>query len=323
MSINEKKYSIFDLLPYFEDSQLVNKEQKGKFLHLINAVLENAVNAIHILRIGHLSQFDAQIGENLCQLRAYHIFCIRKKFFSSTSHNKIDNQQANLSQYQKTIENAFFEWNELVKKAHRYDKNLDQIETAKNFLNRKGIFKQLDEEIILISNCYFLAKFSLRYDNILYSVSLDKIVDQLKISKALSKKITQKYQNNVCDLGYDFVKNLVEDLPEYDYYQKILPKLLMLSDDKRLVLPCYIVSNVVFTHAVKHQAPIFLIVHRIANSHKLDIVFFLIVGGHILAPAVISNEDYKFNDCINIEAEVNYGLLEDPETVDEYVRRVL
>ncbi len=325
MNVNcNEEFNIFAILPFFEDSQLVNKAQKGKLLHLLNALVAIAIEGLNTFIAGRLIAFDAQVGENLCQLRAYHIFFLTKKLLSNSPSRKIFySQVAQLLQYKKDIKKTIYHWDEAVSHSCSYEKNFDKVEQVKPFLERNKLLILLNEDVVLLTMCYFLARFSIRQNNILYSICLEKIAHELEISKSQAKKLTRKYQAIICKLGYNFISQVVADFPEYKHYRAILPSLLMAADDARFVLPCYAVSYIIFHHALKQKAPIFLSVHRIGTYIVNEIVYFLIIGDHIHNPILTSYNEHLHSHCIAIEAEVNYGDMKQVETTADYVNRLL
>ncbi len=68
------------LLPQHRDSLLINKSQKANALTVAGHLTRLAVEAIEAFINCRLSLFDAQVGENLCQIRAYKIQTISLKY---------------------------------------------------------------------------------------------------------------------------------------------------------------------------------------------------------------------------------------------------
>lgn len=70
------------------------------------------------------------------------------------------------------------------------------------------------------------------------------------------------YQLHASEIGCVFVLNIAEELPTVFEYPKILSKVYRIADEDRAVLPCYLVSHVIFSHCVQEKTFILFIVHQ-------------------------------------------------------------
>ena len=70
-TVSKEPLSIVSLLPYTEDSQLIDKQQKLADLYLLREIVNIALQALPSFLNADIKAFDAQLGENLCQIRAY------------------------------------------------------------------------------------------------------------------------------------------------------------------------------------------------------------------------------------------------------------
>lgn len=319
------KSSIFALLPLSESSPLISKDQKSKFLSLLSSLTSIVLKGANAFKIGMLTEFDAQIGENLCQVRAYHTtFLARKYLFNETNQRFLQAKIDRLHDFQKLIEHTLREWNNKVQSTSSYDKDLDGKESVHEFMERKNLLIELSEDIVYLAACFFLAHFGSKVDGILQSVSLTQIAKELSVSKSQAKKLVQTFQNTVCRLGLSFVGQILNDLPSLSHYARLFSDLLKDSGDGRLVLPCFAVSEIIFQHALHTRTPILLAVNRVANDGVLqDTVFCLVIGDQYGRPVLIDYDEYLLSACVVIEAEVNYDDALQIESIDEYSARLV
>lgn len=318
------KSDLFALLPLYEHSQLISKDQKSKFLNLLYSITSLSLEGLRAFKNNDFNKFDAQIGENLCQIRAYHTAFLARKYLDTENNCKFQNEIAALGEYQTKLENTINQWNDRVKHTSRYDKHLDAIESALEFLIRNNLLVELKDDIIYLAACYFLAHFSTKVNGILQSISLTRIAEELFISKSQAKKLVQTFQNTICKSGFNFACQILDDLPQLNHYKTLLPDLIKDSGDARLVLPCFAVSEIIFQHALFTQTPVLLTISRMGTYiPDTEVIYCLIVGDHFGNPILTDYKKIQSNACVVIEAEVNYGLTKNIETIQEYTERLV
>jgi hypothetical protein len=316
-SNNLEQYNILSLLPYTECAQLISKKKKLDDLYFFKSVIDFSLKGLECFIQGHLSQFDAQVGENLCQIRAYRIIYIWKSILNS-SHlkNKFIEKINVIKEYQRKLDDIITQWEEAIEHSSFYNKELDEAENVNSFLNKNNIFLELNEEIVFVVSCFFLTYFNIRSENMPVAIDLVFIAKELSISKYRAKKLTQKYQQTVCKLGCDFIMKVSSELNTNLNYLEILPKFCQVSDEDRTVLPCYTASEIIFHHSIKEKIPIFLCVKRKrSNSKEIeDIVYFLLVGnGEKKYFSLVSCEDYLTSYCMVVSGDMEFDLLEHPQ----------
>ena len=69
--IFNRPWDILYLLPYTSSFKLTNRQQKTQDLLLVKNIINISIFALESFLDGTLPDFDAQVGENLCQIRAY------------------------------------------------------------------------------------------------------------------------------------------------------------------------------------------------------------------------------------------------------------
>ena len=66
-------YSIRDLLPYTEDTLINSLKERIRTMQLLEFLYTSAQDAVHAFLAKKYNEFDAQVSENLCQIRAYQL----------------------------------------------------------------------------------------------------------------------------------------------------------------------------------------------------------------------------------------------------------
>jgi len=294
-------YNIMSLLPYTEDSELINKAQKLNDLYFIKSVVDVALMALDGFIEENLTLFDAQIGENLCQIRAYKNLHLGLKYLTSHhSKEKIFTEIDRIKTYKKHLEDVIIQWEEAITHSFSYNKSLDGREYLGHFLDRHHLNLDLNEDAIFIITCFFLTHFSIRHDGLPIAINLNFISRELHISKYRSKRLTHKYQLLVCQLGCDFVLQIASDLSPAFGYQKMLSKLYQISDEDRAVLPCYLASEVILHHAISKKNPILFIINRVNRNGDIhDVIYFTLVGqGSEFNLILVPVNDYLSQHCL-------------------------
>jgi hypothetical protein len=317
---NLGQFNILSLLPYTECAQLINKKQKLDDLYFFKSVIDFSIKGLEQFIQGHLSQFDAQAGENLCQIRAYRIIYIWKGILNSAHlENKFIEKINAIKEYQIKLDSVISKWKEAIERTNFYNKELDEAENINSFLDKNNIFLELDEDIVFVISCFFLTYFNIRSENIPVAIDLSFISKELNISKYRAKRLTHKYQQTVCKLGCDFIMKISGELNKNPNYFEILSKLHQVSDEGRIVLPCYIASEIIFHHCIKEKIPIFLCVNRKNSDSKeaKDIVYFLLVSkGEKKHFSLVPCAEYLTSYCMVISGDMEVDLLGYPQ---EYV----
>lgn len=323
-AIFNKKLSILFLLPYSEDSELTNKHQKLDDLLFIKAVVKFAIVTLNRFVSGMLSDFDAQVGENLCQIRAYKILQLSHKWLISAEKRHIFSEKINdLIRYKEKLNQIIRDFKDAVEHSFEYNKDLDEVEHINDFLERNRIFLELDKDLIFIVACGFLTHFNIRREKIPIAIDLKSIAKEFSISKYRSKRLTHKYQIIVTKFGCDFILKLSKDfLPNFGYLE-VLPALYKVSDEDRVVLPCYIASEVIFLHAIKQNVPILFIVKIKIESEVMGAIYFLLKGNEKSGFSLEPHENYSSQFCMIVsgETEIIYSL--STESLKNYTMHVL
>lgn len=71
--------NIINLLPQKSDSLLINRKKKLSILTITSILVELSIEAIESFINRDFHKFDAQVGENLCQIRTCKILSLATK----------------------------------------------------------------------------------------------------------------------------------------------------------------------------------------------------------------------------------------------------
>jgi hypothetical protein len=272
-------FTTLTLLPYSQDTVLHNKKQKMDVLCLLRSLNELSISALEQFLKGKLIKFDAQVGENLCQIRAYKILFLGNKWLKSErTIDKIKNEIVNLKSIKIKIQSILHLMNEEINSSFSYNKTLDYHEKIASFFREKNLLIDIEVDFIFIIFCYFLTYFNVRDNGIPIAIDLKKISDELKVSKHRAKRLTHHYQQLICQFGCDFIVDISKEIMPELSNEGVFSQLYKISDEDRAVLPCYLVSESIFYHSIMKNTPVLLVVNLIRP--KQNITFYLLLKSH-------------------------------------------
>lgn len=272
-------YSIISLLHHTENSELLHRQHKLDDLCLIQHIVEFSIDALKTFLAGHLNHFDAQVGENLCQIRAYKTMMIAKKWLVSTEkREEFATRITLLDEYIKRVDQDIAYFKKIINYTG-HSKSLDDVEDINFFLLRQNLFLLLDEDTIYLIMCFFLRRFRVCVEHIPVAININNIQAYFHISKYKVKKLVRKYQAFVCKMGNEFILQIAKDFPSTLGYNDILPYVSRHAENGRQVLPCLLVTEIILSHCLMNTFPIILVVRRknIFDEIK-DIVYFTFVA---------------------------------------------
>ncbi|MBA2657122.1 MAG: hypothetical protein H0U70_09090 [Tatlockia sp.] len=323
-----ENFTILSLIFYMENAQLISKKQKMDNLYLTLKIVDLSIIALNFFLKENLVAFDAQVGENLCQIRAYRILNLAKKWLHKLlMKHEFQKQIDKLIKYRAHLQNVVAEWEQAIQLSKCFNKNLDGIENIADFFARHDLAFDLNEEMVFIIACYFLTRFNIRVDNIPVAINLKQIADELTISKHKAKRLSHHYQQLICQLGCEFIMQIASELPSKYSHMEILPSLYKIADENRTVLPCHIVSEILFNHAIQEKVPVLLKVTRFCPTRTTpyDTILFLLLGDKenknqfSLIPC---NLNFPRN-CLVVSGEAHDPEGNTRETTKNYITRFL
>lgn len=246
-------------------------------LSLIKNITEMSIIALKSFIKGNLINFDALVGENLCQIRAYKNIHLAN-FWLNNSENKKKLMRAvnTLTVYKIKIDAVANKWEKLVNGLKTYDKSLDGHETIEEFINRTNLYIELSEDIIYLISCYFLTHFSIKDSYIPVAINYQELSSKFTVSRHRAERLIHRYQLLVAKFGCDFIMKIASELPFSEWYLHLLPSLCQLSDVDRYVLPCHIVSEIILEHCIKKNIPILFLFNRVNLTQRETVYPYLL-----------------------------------------------
>lgn len=264
------------LMPH--NSLIVIKDivKKINYIDLMINLLKEFQRSLNYFENNKLNQFDAQVGETLCQIRAYKIYSLRvyssPAFFSSLRElkNNLDSTIGRLeleaNQYQQFLK---------MHKSERPEYIRTPI-TLIDLFSNLGCLISIPEDAIYIFVSYFLCQYHIvDSDNIPVTIDYKKIATHLSLSRSYSKKLGHFYQKLLSEQSCHFVFELLDQLPGKNELQRILPQLHLKSDEGRMVLPCYCVTEIIVLHMIKKSANLLLIVDVVIENSRERVTYYL------------------------------------------------
>lgn len=316
-------YSIFYLLPYSVNTILCNRQQKLQNLHLLKSILNYSITALESFTAWNLSDFDAQVGENMCEIRAHKNYYLSRKIYTSNSACcQVRKQLEDLKNTNILLEHLLADFENRVNRISSHNKDLDNDEELQFFLERNNLFFKLNEDVIYIIACYFLSHFCIRQDGLPIAINYSFIQRALNISKYKSKRLVQKYQIIMTQLGIHFVTNIASHIEQSSDYLQLIPLVTQISDDNRLALPCLLTSEILIAHCLEEQTPLLMTIFRkMASGQLIDIIYYPIIASNerklIPMPQSINTPSF----CIVMRGDVIYDE-NSIEDFDSYVKRI-
>ncbi|CEG57506.1 hypothetical protein [Legionella fallonii] len=329
IDIHDEEHNILSLLPYSVCAQLISKNQKLADLYFMKSIIDFSINALELFLAGKLMLFDAQVGENLCQIRAYKILNLAQKWLCSPIPKNQFSQEIELfRKHKEHLEHIIFEWENTIKHSKTYNKSLDSKENIGDFFARQKLLIPLQDDFIFIIVCYFLSHFNIRENQIPVAINLEYISREFHISKYRSKRLTHKYQQLICTLGCNFIIKIAHELPERYGFVNMLPTLYKTADEDRAVLPCYTVSEIILYHSIKEQLPILFVTHQLTEQKKHlqphKVIYFLLAKTQNNNEfSLVPTKNFLLDYCMVVSGEVHYKENSSIESPQEYINRVL
>lgn len=230
-------FSNLSLLPH--DASIVVKDitKKLRYIQLMRELLKEFKEALYYFENKELSRFDAQVGETLCQIRAYKIYSLSVALLPDFKSsllllketldriiNKLDLYECDYQIFFKT-----------PKKERPY--YTDSSITLTDFFLSMDCLFNLSEDAFFLFLSYFLCKYHvLSHENIPMAINFIAISERLTLSIGYSKKLGQFYQKMLSELSCNYIFQLLDELPDKSNLKLILPWLFRKSDEGRVVV---------------------------------------------------------------------------------------
>lgn len=258
------------LLPYKSNIIIKDITQKISAIELMKTLLQKFEQALSCFKQHKLHQFDAQVGETLCQIRAYKIYCLAT--YSAPKFSEyLQGLMIQISDGVKQLSIQEQHYKQLLKihKNHRPDSVRAPISLA-DFFSALNCIIPISIDALFLFTSYFLCHYHvLDKDHIPMALDFMMISNELSLSRSLAKKIGHFYQKKLSELSCHFIFQLITELPESQELESILPLLHRESDEGRMVLPCYCVTEIIVLHMIEHQAKLILLIDSIGENERI------------------------------------------------------
>lgn len=316
--------SILDLLPQKAESILNSRTNKIKLLKLTEKIVILSIQALETFFHEKYDKFDAQVGENLCQIRAYKILLLGNDL-QNKKISHIETDYTNLKNSLEKIRDTIKKIENLTSSNASYNDTLDKKENLMSFFKANQIYLTLSFDTIFLILSYFLDIFSIREDKIPMAVDNEKIATQFNISKYLSKRITHAFQKKISELSSKFLLNTSNETPSLNDHKILMPELLKISDEQRSVLPCYSVTALILQQMTQLELPILIIIERKHKNLKLiDRSAVLLSGNKTRGEFQLAYQEKYLNfPCLIIKGEAIYEKNDHINTLTNYMNKLL
>lgn len=247
-----------NICPHESDIFLKDITQKIVHISLVRLLLGYFDEAIVFFQKRMLSHFDAQVGENLCQIRAYKIYQLSK---SEIFYDKLIALQHDIATSIEKLTSTEQDFKYWIKRS-----KTDRPEHIKKPLYLSDFFEQMavnvtfEDDLLFIFLSYFLCKYCMvDEENIPFTMDYQRIQENLYLSRSFSKRLVHYYQKYLSALSCDFVFQLLSDIEEYVKFNSILKMLHKRADEGRMVLPCFLVTKIILQHMIQKEESILLL----------------------------------------------------------------
>lgn len=298
------------LLPYESNIVIKDITQKLSLIELMRHVLKRLQLALVYFEKKKLYQFDAQVGETLCQIRAYKIYYLstysKSQFLERIKklNNDVSHRIKKLSFQEERYQNLL--------KVHKSQRPVSVRApiTITNFFNELDCIISFSDDVLFLFISHFLCHYHLVDDEkVPMAIDFTSLSSDLYVSRSFAKKIVHFYQNRLSELSCGFIFQLVKELPEFHEVESILPFLYHQSDEGRMVLPCYCVTEIIVLHMVENQANLVLLVDVAVKNKRKRRVLFLRGSKQQQNFELINEEQQNDHPCM-----VMYGSSMSPST---------
>ncbi|HVV69090.1 MAG TPA: hypothetical protein VHE99_08695 [Gammaproteobacteria bacterium] len=261
------KTHLSNLLPQSPDTQIPTHLKYSDVMLLIEFTVANLIRAINAFYFEHtLHLFDPHVGETSCQIRAYQVLRFAKSIKSEDSilmrvrlkflHEIMELIQVDTVHYQKID--------------HSRREVEPTIKTLGKFIKESGYNFELSNIENFLVQSYILTYYKKITANGDPSIDINKIMQDIKISKSAAKRLTRFYQINLSNISCNFISSLLQETPEVNINLDFLNALKYADDDGRSVFPCYLVMKVLWQHMKKNKCIILLSITRKRNNRIID-----------------------------------------------------
>jgi len=317
-------YSLTHFLPYAESIRLNSLSERLRVLRVLAFFSQSTYAAIQDFISGKYDNFDAQVSENLCQIRAYQLIQLSME---SNEHSK--SALMLLARRSKEVElkcqHLFSEYTALrhTRPSH-YTKQIDEAITLQAFLENENIEVSFSEVAFFLVQAFVLSKYKLVGDyEISYGMDYDTLCNEIGVpSKTYVRKIVHLLQRNLSKESCQFIFKLLFDLNATPAHINLLRSLYFQDEVGRNVISCYEVTRVLLQHALQTHKQLQIIVKRISRTETDAITFYLKTSMSNDTFSIIPN-DSPGNAAVMVFSGISRYDESLTESKEQYVERFL
>ncbi len=253
-----------DLLPYSNNNLLSDLAEKLDVLTKLVFITDMFVQAIDAFMQGRLSEFDAHVGDCLCQIRAYQIllmFRYRSDYDLLIEKDKLKklscllHDQVDLYTKHRTI------------KRQLCPKEMTKKETLQEFLTKQKIHFNISRKSLIVLQCFFLSKYKEMHSG--YTILDHNAIQKgMQVSRDFSRRMLQLYQKKVAEASCDFISDLLAEAPSLKGLRSAIHLFKENDEQDRLVYPSFLVGKIILEDMLYRQNPILI------KSNKRKVVLY-------------------------------------------------
>lgn len=272
------KLSSLNFYPHDPSSILRDQQMKIKILNLTVFFIEQTIEAVHSFFIKKTyADFDAHVGDTLCQIRAYKLLLMIKYFEENPCENYYPTELANLAIAKNKIKEKLAEFQNLIaNKNGKYDKVLDKPETLEQFIKNHRLEFRLTETTWYLSQCIILTKYSKRVSfGVSVAMEHSSLIHDTGSSLSGIKRIIRNFQTSIAAVSCDFIYSLSKEVPILEKSRKDLKIFERTDSHKRRILPTYEATKIILSHIKAQNIPILLVTNRKTDNFIFEAKPFL------------------------------------------------
>lgn len=225
-----------------------DEKMRGNLVNFFSFVIETLVHVIRLFYIEKkYEEFDPHVGDTACQIRA----CLISVF----AKDSIDKSLAvKRTEELKILYNKLCVYQLTFKSNTTHEKNNNY--TVRELADKIGIHFFLSDEEKIIFQSYFLTRFK-KETPLNTVIDYDTISLDINLSRKVSKKLARHYQLSLASHSCEEIIRWASTDNQYNLDS--LKALQRSDDDERQVLPCYLFTKIIYSHALKEGIPILVI----------------------------------------------------------------
>lgn len=271
-------YSIKDLLPYPDNARLKSLDERIRVLMLLDYILQSVRDSIRTYLSGQYIKFDAHVGENLCQIRAYQLVQIIR----NADNHLITVLTAAADQAERAQDSCaslLDDYEQFARSGNsQYSRNKAGDIPLLALLEIEGLNITLPSTVYFLTQLFILSGCKLvDAHHTAYGTDYGKLCDDMLIpSRTFSRKVIHNIQRNISKLSCQYIFKLINQIDAGPRHVYLLQSLYHHDELGRHVMPCYEVTKTILQHAYQSNYTMKVVVTRLSDSHSDKITFVLV-----------------------------------------------